>query len=107
MGEKWKVSKKERGSSSNESKSLFARSASTRSSSTSHSPLLRSFSQKTPSSASSSSSNSKSSLQRSFSQKNSASIGKKCTDIAKEHKARFYIMRRCVAMLVCWHKHKD
>ncbi|RZB65747.1 hypothetical protein D0Y65_041701 [Glycine soja] len=42
----------------------------------------------------------------SFSQKN-PSIGKKCTSIAKEHRARFYIMRRCVAMLVCWHKHGD
>ncbi|XP_054814148.1 small polypeptide DEVIL 13 [Prosopis cineraria] len=105
MDDKWKVSKKERGQSSssqawncNEGNPLFARSAST-----SNSPLLRSLSHKTPSS----SSNSKSSLPRSFSQKNSSSIGKKCTDLAKEHKARFYIIRRCVAMLVCWHKHRD
>ncbi|ESW04044.1 hypothetical protein PHAVU_011G062700 [Phaseolus vulgaris] len=102
MDEKWKVSKKEAGCSSQAStsstKSLFSRSCSTRSSS-SNSPLLRSLSQK-------SSSTSKTSIPRSFSQKN-PSIGKKCTSLAKEHKARFYIMRRCVAMLVCWHKHGD
>lgn len=77
------------------SKSLFSRSSSTRSS-TSNSSLLRS-----------SSSSSKCNLQRSFSQKNPSSIGRKCTNLAKEQKARFYIMRRCVAMLVCWHKHGD
>jgi len=103
MDEKWKVSKKEAGlssqaSTSSSTKSLFSRSCSTRSSS-SKSPLLRSLSQK-------SSSTSKTSIPRSFSQKN-PSIGKKCTSLAKEHKARFYIMRRCVAMLVCWHKHGD
>ncbi|KAK7262483.1 hypothetical protein RJT34_30057 [Clitoria ternatea] len=103
MDGKWKVSKKEAGSSSQSatsSKSLFSRSCSTRGSS-SNSPLLRSLSQK-----SSSTSKSNNHLPRSFSQKN-PSIGKKCTSIAKEHKARFYIMRRCVAMLVCWHKHGD
>ncbi|KAH1153682.1 hypothetical protein GYH30_049354 [Glycine max] len=51
-----------------------------RSTSTSNSPLLRSL---------------------------NPSIGSKCTKLAKEQKARFYIMRRCVAMLVCWHKHGD
>ncbi|XP_061368479.1 small polypeptide DEVIL 9-like [Gastrolobium bilobum] len=99
MDEKWKVSKKEAGGSTSQAttstKSLFSRSCSTRDSS-SNSSLLRSFSQK-------SSSTSKSNLPRSFSQKN-PSIGRKCTNIAKEQKARFYIMRRCVAMLVCWHK---
>ncbi|WVZ03878.1 hypothetical protein V8G54_024684 [Vigna mungo] len=102
MDEKWKLSKKEAGCSSQNStsstKSLFSRSCSTRGSS-SNSPLLRSLSQK-------SSSTSKTSIPRSFSQKN-PSIGKKCTSLAKEHRARFYIMRRCVAMLVCWHKHGD
>ncbi|CAN1231302.1 Small polypeptide DEVIL 18 [Linum grandiflorum] len=33
------------------------------------------------------------------------SITRKCSKMAKEHKARFYIVKRCVAMLVCWHKH--
>ncbi|KAI4322125.1 hypothetical protein L6164_021845 [Bauhinia variegata] len=105
MDEKWKTPKKESGSSnqlsSSSNKSLFSRSFSTKSSST-NSPLLRSFSQKSSSSSKCTNSN----LPRSFSQKNS-SIGRKCTNLAKEQKARFYIMRRCVAMLVCWHKHGD
>ncbi|EEF41956.1 small polypeptide DEVIL 13 [Ricinus communis] len=102
MDEKWKPSKKE-GSSS------FVRSFSTKSSS-SKSPLLRSSSLKISSSPSSSSSssnnNNKCPLPRSYSQK-SSSISRKCSSLAKEQKARFYIMRRCVAMLVCWHKHGD
>ncbi|KAI4373451.1 hypothetical protein MLD38_011576 [Melastoma candidum] len=40
-------------------------------------------------------------------EKGSGNIAKKYSSMAKEHKARFYIMRRCVAMLVCWHKHGD
>ncbi|XP_030965639.1 small polypeptide DEVIL 13-like [Quercus robur] len=119
MDEKWKLSKKEGATSSHSltsSKSLFARSSSTKSpscsssskspftrssstkSTSSKSPLLRSFSQK--------SSTSKCPLPRSCSQK-SSSISSKCSSLAKEQKARFYIMRRCVAMLVCWHKHGD
>ena len=106
MDEKWKLSKKELGAtschSSTSSKSLFARSCSTKSpSSTSKSPFTRS----------SSTSSTKSPLLRSFSQKSSSSknpsISRKCSSLAKEQKARFYIMRRCVAMLVCWHKHGD
>lgn len=105
MDEKWKISKKE-GSSSNSSKfSMLPRSFSTKSVS-SKSPLLRSSSQKNSCSSSSSSSSKCSSLPRSYSQKN-PSISRKCTSLAKEQKARFYIMRRCVAMLVCWHKHGD
>ncbi|KAK4741847.1 hypothetical protein SAY87_025435 [Trapa incisa] len=45
-------------------------------------------------------------LPRSVSQK-SSNITKKCTNLAKEHKARFYIMKRCITMLVCWNKHGD
>ncbi|KAJ9146683.1 hypothetical protein P3X46_028918 [Hevea brasiliensis] len=93
MDEKWKPSKKEGSSSS------FVRSFSTKSSS-SKSPLLRSSSLKC------SSPSNKCPLPRSYSQKNS-SITRKCSSLAKEQKARFYIMRRCVAMLVCWHKHRD
>nr|KYP58521.1 hypothetical protein KK1_013932 [Cajanus cajan] len=92
MDEKKKASKKD-------TRSLFSRSAST-----SNSPLLRSLSQKSSSSSSKCNNNN---LPRSFSQKNNPSIGRKCTNLAKEQKARFYIMRRCVAMLVCWHKHGD
>jgi hypothetical protein len=25
--------------------------------------------------------------------------------MVKEHKSRFYIIRRCVMMLICWHKY--
>ncbi|KAJ7947623.1 Rotundifolia-like protein [Quillaja saponaria] len=107
MDEKWKLSKsgscRQPVQPSTSSKSIFTRSSSMRSSSNSNSPLLRSFSQK---GSSSSSSSSKCPLPRSFSQKGS-SISRKCTNLAKEQKARFYIMRRCVAMLVCWHKHGD
>ncbi|KAG2594456.1 uncharacterized protein LOC120673903 [Panicum virgatum] len=30
---------------------------------------------------------------------------KKCVEAVKEHRARFYIVRRCVSMLVCWRDH--
>ncbi|KAL5055843.1 hypothetical protein RYX36_036525 [Vicia faba] len=103
MDEKWKLSKKEKSSTSSTKSSIFSRSCSTRGSS-SKSPLLsKSLSQKC---SSTSNNNNNDNLSRSYSQK-SPSIGKKCTNIAKEQKARFYIMRRCVAMLVCWHKHGD
>ncbi|KAK4786299.1 hypothetical protein SAY86_002988 [Trapa natans] len=49
-----------------------------------------------------------SSLARSSSQKSSGSnVTRKYSSLAKEQKARFYIMRRCIAMLVCWHKHGE
>ncbi|KAK8550876.1 hypothetical protein V6N12_039559 [Hibiscus sabdariffa] len=106
MDGKWKLSKKEASGTthcSSSSKFSLPRSFSTKSVS-SNSPLLRSSSQKNSCSFPSSSS-SKCPLPRSFSQK--ASISRKCSSMAKEQKARFYIMRRCVAMLVCWHKHGD
>ncbi|KAH1207717.1 hypothetical protein GmHk_15G042747 [Glycine max] len=84
MDEKRKASKKDTGSFSSPG-SLFSRSTST-----SNSPLLRSLSQKSSSSSSKCNNNN---LPRSFSQKN-PSIGRKCTKLAKEQKARFYIMRR-------------
>ena len=105
MDEKWKLSKKEASGNhcSSSSKFSLSRSFSAKSIS-SKSPLLRSSSQK--SSSCSSSSSSKLPLPRSSSQK-SPSISSKCSNLAKEQKARFYIMRRCVAMLVCWRKHGD
>ncbi|XP_010443711.1 PREDICTED: uncharacterized serine-rich protein C215.13-like [Camelina sativa] len=54
--------------------------------------------------SSTTSSASKCSISRSLSQKG-ASVTRKCRNMAKEHKSRFYIMKRCVSMLVCWHKH--
>ncbi|KAL5164626.1 Obg-like ATPase 1 [Glycine soja] len=89
MDEKRKASKKDMSSFSSPG-SLFSRSTST-----SNSPLLRSLSQKSSSSSSKCNNNN---LPRSFLERN-PSIGSKCTKLAKEQKARFYIMRRCVAML--------
>ncbi|KAK9127491.1 hypothetical protein Syun_016288 [Stephania yunnanensis] len=31
------------------------------------------------------------------------SFGRRCSRLVKEQRAKFYILRRCVAMLVCWH----
>nr|GMC70821.1 probable serine/threonine-protein kinase fhkE [Ipomoea batatas]GMC76200.1 probable serine/threonine-protein kinase fhkE [Ipomoea batatas]GME17783.1 probable serine/threonine-protein kinase fhkE [Ipomoea batatas] len=33
--------------------------------------------------------------------------GRRCSKLVKERRARFYILRRCVAMLVCWHQYDD
>ncbi|BAD81745.1 unknown protein [Oryza sativa Japonica Group] len=30
----------------------------------------------------------------------------RCVRLVKEQRARFYIMRRCVTMLVCWHEYQ-
>ncbi|KVI06956.1 DVL-like protein [Cynara cardunculus var. scolymus] len=32
---------------------------------------------------------------------------RKCAGLVKEQRARFYIMRRCVSMLVCWRDYRD
>ncbi|GFS45761.1 DVL family protein [Actinidia rufa] len=37
----------------------------------------------------------------------SSSFGKKCSHLAKKQRAKFYILRRCIAMLVCWHERTD
>ncbi|KAK1265875.1 hypothetical protein QJS04_geneDACA000199 [Acorus gramineus] len=31
------------------------------------------------------------------------SFGHRCGRLVKEQRAKFYILRRCVVMLVCWH----
>ncbi|XP_061363739.1 small polypeptide DEVIL 11 [Gastrolobium bilobum] len=31
----------------------------------------------------------------------------KCAVLVKEQRARFYIMRRCVTMLICWRDYSD
>jgi hypothetical protein len=38
----------------------------------------------------------------SSSSSSSSRLSKKCVEAVKEHRARFYIVRRCVSMLVCW-----
>ncbi|KAL2324830.1 hypothetical protein Fmac_023888 [Flemingia macrophylla] len=35
------------------------------------------------------------------------SFRRRCTKLVKEHRARFYILRRCVAMLICWQDNSD
>ncbi|KAE9619344.1 hypothetical protein Lalb_Chr02g0152101 [Lupinus albus] len=35
------------------------------------------------------------------------SFGRRCCRLAKEYKARFYILRRCITMLVCWKDNSD
>ncbi|KAG7998937.1 hypothetical protein I3843_01G280700 [Carya illinoinensis] len=32
---------------------------------------------------------------------------RKCARLVKEQRARFYIMRRCVTMLICWRDYSD
>ncbi|KAM0064178.1 hypothetical protein Hdeb2414_s0003g00099821 [Helianthus debilis subsp. tardiflorus] len=98
MDKKWKLSKEDPSNQSSKSSSLF-RSMSQKSST--KSPLLRSFSTK-----SSSKNKFPSDLSRSSSQKCS-SFTRKCGHLAKEQKAKFYIVKRCVTMLVCWKKHGD
>ncbi|GMI94794.1 hypothetical protein HRI_003148700 [Hibiscus trionum] len=33
------------------------------------------------------------------------SFRRRCLSTAKQQKTRFYILRRCVSMLLCWHLH--
>ncbi|KAK1563020.1 hypothetical protein Q3G72_020907 [Acer saccharum] len=35
------------------------------------------------------------------------SFGQKCNHLVKKQRAKFYIVRRCIAMLVCWHERGD
>ncbi|KAI8563314.1 hypothetical protein RHMOL_Rhmol03G0102800 [Rhododendron molle] len=35
------------------------------------------------------------------------SFGEKCSHMAKKQRAKFYILRRCIAILVCWHERTD
>ncbi|RYR02300.1 hypothetical protein Ahy_B06g081117 [Arachis hypogaea] len=42
---------------------------------------------------------------RSACHNNNKSFGKKCRHLMKEQRAKFYILRRCIAMLLCWDEH--
>nr|XP_009796025.1 PREDICTED: uncharacterized protein LOC104242657 [Nicotiana sylvestris] len=113
MDEKWKLSKDDPCCHSySSSKSSLFRSYSQKSPS-SNPPLPRSLSQKNPyrsslsrSSSQKSSSSSKSRLTKSASQK-CANFTRKCSNLAKEQKSKFYIVKRCIGMLVRWNKHGD
>lgn len=37
----------------------------------------------------------------------SRTFGERCGHLAKKQRAKFYILRRCIAMLVCWHERGD
>ncbi|KAJ8637911.1 hypothetical protein MRB53_012178 [Persea americana] len=32
-------------------------------------------------------------------------LGKRCLTIARHQRTRFYIIRRCISILLCWHDH--
>ncbi|KAK8531791.1 hypothetical protein V6N13_131149 [Hibiscus sabdariffa] len=72
------------------------------------------LSKKESSSSRSRSSSSSSSSSSSFMVKNSSAshnkrcaFTRKCARLVKEQRARFYIMRRCVTMLICWRDYSD
>ncbi|KAK7847582.1 hypothetical protein CFP56_006438, partial [Quercus suber] len=35
------------------------------------------------------------------------SFTRKCARLVKEQRARFYIMRHCMTMLICWREYSD
>jgi hypothetical protein len=35
------------------------------------------------------------------------SFGQKCSHLVKKQRAKFYILRRCIAMLLCYHERAD
>ena len=113
---KWKLFKKDQSSSRSSSiplDSSLMRSFSHKNSSSKSPPFInRSYSTKPSSNKFSRSSSLKSSCPSSpSSSKNKSNpmknFGKKCTHLAKEQKARLYIMKRCVSMLVNWRKNGD
>ncbi|CAN1173969.1 Small polypeptide DEVIL 11 [Linum perenne] len=78
LDDNWKLSKKE--SSSRSSRSSTSAAAS---SATTTTPLMKNSSQR------------------------KCSFSRKCARLVKEQRARFYIMRRCVTMLICWRDYND
>ncbi|KAK8939989.1 hypothetical protein KSP40_PGU022774 [Platanthera guangdongensis] len=32
-------------------------------------------------------------------------LRRRCTEMVKQQKTRFYILGRCISMLLCWHAH--
>ncbi|CAJ1864825.1 unnamed protein product [Sphenostylis stenocarpa] len=45
-------------------------------------------------------------LMKNSSSQRKCAFARKCARLVKEQRARFYIMRRCVIMLICWHDTK-
>jgi hypothetical protein len=91
--EKWKLSKKGRSRSMGQAAgtSMLSRSYSASVGTTSWGQQQQAHHRHLPPPAAASSSS-----------QSGAGLSKKCVDAVKEHRARFYIVRRCVSMLVCW-----
>nr|DAD30112.1 TPA_asm: hypothetical protein HUJ06_031580 [Nelumbo nucifera] len=37
--------------------------------------------------------------------KASRRLGRRCMTMGKQQRTRFYILRRCITILLCWHAH--
>ncbi|CAM0885542.1 unnamed protein product [Alopecurus aequalis] len=101
--DKWKLSKKGR---SRSGRNYYYPDA-TSGASTSTGGLSRSYSASVTATrdgagASGSGSGSSAQEQQRQEQETRRRLSKKCVEAVKEHRARFYIVRRCVSMLVCW-----
>ncbi|KAF8009993.1 hypothetical protein BT93_J0852 [Corymbia citriodora subsp. variegata] len=59
------------------------------------------------SSSSSCSSSSTSSIMKGSTSRRRCAFTRKCARLVREQRAKFYIMRRCVTMLICWHEYGD
>ncbi|KAG5052970.1 hypothetical protein AAZX31_02G233400 [Glycine max] len=46
-------------------------------------------------------------IKNSSSSQRRCAFASKCAKLVKEQRARFYIMRRCVTMLICWRDYSD
>ncbi|KAK4720886.1 hypothetical protein R3W88_011119 [Solanum pinnatisectum] len=46
-------------------------------------------------------------LKNSSSHHKRCAFTRKCANLVKEQRAKFYIMRRCVTMLICWRDYRD
>ncbi|CAK8538176.1 unnamed protein product [Lathyrus sativus] len=57
--------------------------------------------------ASTRSRSSSSSFIKNTSTQRKCAFARKCARLVKEQRARFYIMRRCVTMLICWRDYSD
>ncbi|KAK3409162.1 hypothetical protein EUGRSUZ_J01236 [Eucalyptus grandis] len=59
------------------------------------------------SSSSSCSSSSTSSIMKGSASRRRCAFTRRCARLVREQRARFYIVRRCVTMLICWHEYGD
>nr|AFK33985.1 unknown [Lotus japonicus] len=46
-------------------------------------------------------------MKKSSQEQRKCAFARKCARLVKEQRARFYIMRRCVTMLICWRDYSD